>query len=172
MNDGQGLPFDPDAFMQQEVDAPMSTEVRLPPKKEYQATIGDFTSDAVEVFNFTYRNGPKTGEPGSMTKVTIPFVLNDPAVAADLDRTELKAEAQIILDIDPSTGGLDFRPDKNVTLGRLRTAVGQNNPGERWNLQMLRGAGPLIVFLDHETIKGRAGEYKVARITRFAKLST
>lgn len=168
----QGLPFDPDAFMQQEVDQPMATEVRLIPKKEYQATIDSFeAAKAFEVFDFTYKKGPRTGEQGSMTKFTVPFVLNDPQVAADLGRDTLKASAQIILDIDPATGGLDWGPDKNVELGRLRAAVNQNQPGQKWTPAMLMGAGPLMVYVDHEEIKGRSGAYKVARVTRFAKLS-
>lgn len=36
-------------------------------------------------------------------------------------------------------GTLDMRKGKNVALGRLREAVGQNNPDQRWNPNMLIG---------------------------------
>ena len=60
--------FDPDAFMQQQVGDAMSTAVRLIPEKEYQAMVGDFTKDAFEQIDFTYKKGKRAGQEGSMTK--------------------------------------------------------------------------------------------------------
>lgn len=173
MNDQTtGLPFDPEAFMAQTVDAPMDTERPLIPKKEYQAMIDTFeAAKAFEVIPFTYKSGPRAGQPGSMTKFTVPFVLNAPDVALELGRDPLICRAQIILDIDPTTGLLDWGKGKNIDLGRLRSAVGQNNPGQQWAPSHLIGAGPLMVFVDHEEITGKSGKYKVDRVTRFAKLN-
>ena len=78
--------FDPDAFMQQQVGDAMSTTVRLIPEKEYQAMVGDFTKDAFEQIDFTYKKGKRAGQEGSMTKFACPFILQDELVKADLGR--------------------------------------------------------------------------------------
>lgn len=170
-NSGTGLPFDPDSFMQQNVDAPMATSVRLIPEKEYPAMIGDFTSEAFQQIDFTYKKGKRAGQPGTMTKFSIPFILQDEAVKADLGREELVVYCELNLDIDPATGALDFGPDKNVRLGQLRQAVGQNAAGP-WSPASLKGAGPLMVAVKHETVyKGEPNEFKRATVARFVKLA-
>ena len=163
--------FDPDAFMQQQVGDAMSTAVRLIPEKEYQAMVGDFTKDAFEQIDFTYKKGKRAGQEGSMTKFACPFILQDELVKADLGRDELIAYCEFLLDVDPNTGGLDWGQDKNVQLGRLREAVNQNNKGEVWSPAMLRGAGPLMVAVKHDTVyKGEPNEFKRAVVARFSRL--
>ena len=44
--------FDPDSFMQHNVDQPLETKYVLVPQGEYVATIDDFTSEAFERINF------------------------------------------------------------------------------------------------------------------------
>lgn len=157
--------FDPDLFMQQQVDQPLETEFRLCPEGEYQAMIGDFTSEAFEQIDFQYKRGPNAGQPGTMTKFSCPFVISDSRLAAELGRDTATVMRQIILDIAPD-GGLDFGPNKNVPLGQIRNAVGQNNPGP-WQISQLRGAGPVMVRVVHRSGKRNDGsDWKNAEVDR------
>src|SRR5580765_1760999 len=81
--------FDPEAFMSQTIDAPLETEFLTVPAGEYTATIDDFTSEAFEQINFEYKKGPRAGTPGTMTKFSLPFVIQDEQVKQDLGRDKL-----------------------------------------------------------------------------------
>lgn len=146
--------FDPDTFMQQTVDQPLDTEYFKCPEGEYPAMIGEITSQNFETFDFTYRNGPQAGQPGSMTKLNIPFVINDDKLKAATGRDQIIVNKQIILDL--KDGALDFGKNRNVELGRVRQAVGQNNPGP-WTFANLSGAGPVMVRVEHRTFKRKDG---------------
>ena len=41
-----------------------------------------------------------------------------------------------------------FGSNKNVKLGRLREALGQNKNGQAWSFGMLKGAGPIKVSIE------------------------
>lgn len=162
--------FDPDTFMQQTVDQPLETEFKLCPVGEYSAMIYDFDSSAFEKYDFEYQKGNRAGQPGTMTKFSCPFVINDEAAKAAIGRDQVIVTKQIILDIDDN-GGLDFGTNKNVPLGQIREAVGQNVPGA-WSVSQLRGAGPCMVKVEHITFKRKDGsEGKRAEVTRVVKIS-
>jgi hypothetical protein len=165
------MSFNPDTFMEQNVDQPLETEYVLVPQGEYVAVIDDFTSDAFERIDFDYKKGPRAGTPGTMTKFTIPFVINDEAVKAELQRDKVVVTKQLILDLDEN-GALDFGKNRNIDLGRIRAAVGQNNAGEAWSVAKLRGAGPVMVKVVHvdferkDKTKGKRAE--IERVVRIA----
>lgn len=162
--------FNPDEFMKMTVDSPMETDYQLAPEGTFVGTVGDFDSKAIQKFDFVYQKGPKAGEAGSMTKFTCPFVTQDPAILAVMEgRQTVTLESQLTLDRTP-TGALDFGKDRNVRLGRLRAALGQNNPGP-WDISQLRGAGPLLFKVKHEEYETKDGEKrKVARVVDFAPM--
>jgi hypothetical protein len=148
----------------------METEMRLVPPGEYTAMVADFDKTAFEVIDFTYKSGERAGTPGQMTKFTVPFSINDPKIQEALGREKATVTKQIILDF-AADGSLDFGPDKNLDLGRLRAAVGQNTPGP-WSPAQLRGAGPLMVKVEHREFKRRDGSQgKGAEVTRTVKIS-
>jgi hypothetical protein len=161
--------FDPELFMQQNVDQPLETEYKLCPVGEYEAMIGDFTSDAFETFEFEYKKGARAGQQGSMTKFNCPFIISDAKVQKELGRDSTTVTQQIILDIG-TDGGLDFGPNKNVALGRIRNAVGQNAAGP-WQIAKLRGCGPVMVKITHVKFKRKDGtEGERAEIDRVAPI--
>jgi len=161
--------FDAAAFMTSTIDAPMETEYQICPEGTYQAMIGDFDETAVERVEFEYKRGPKAGQPGSMVKFNCPFTVQDPVILAQMGRDNVRVDWQLILDAN-ELGQLDFGKDRNVKLGQLRAAVGQNQAGP-WSIMNLRGAGPLMVKVSHETFKRNDGsEGKAARVTRVASL--
>lgn len=161
--------FDAAAFMQSTVDQPMETEYQLVPEGKYRAMVADFDETAVELVEFTFKKGPNAGQPGSMVKFNVPFSLDDDALKAQMQRTEIRSEMQLILDRD-ATGQLDWGKDRNVKLGQLRAAVNQNNPGP-WSIFNLRGAGPLYVQVAHEEFDRKDGtKGKAARVVKVAKI--
>jgi hypothetical protein len=163
------MSFDPDTFMQQTVDAPLATEYVLAPQGEYLASIDDFESDAIEQIHFDYKKGPRAGTPGTMTKLTLPFIINDDTVKASLGRDKVVVSKQLILDIDEK-GDLDYATGRNVELGRIRDAVGQNGNGP-WSISQLRGAGPVMVKVVHIEFERRDGtKGKRAEIERVVRV--
>lgn len=165
------MDFDADQFMTETVDQPLETEFKLCPTGEYRAMIDTFTSEAIENFDFEYKRGPQAGQPGSMKKFTCPFVIDDAAAAAILNRDRVIVTKQMILDIDKDTGRLDFGTNKNIELGRIRDAVGQNNPGP-WTIGNLRGAGPVMVKVEHVDFERKdKTKGKRAEVTRVVKIS-
>lgn len=162
--------FDPDTFMQQNVDQPLETEYVLVPQGEYVARIGDFTSDAFERIDFDYKRGARAGTPGVMHKFNCPFIIQDEAVKAELQRDEVTIFKQIILDLNDD-GGLDFGKNRNIDLGRIRAAVGQNDAGP-WSIARLRGAGPVMVKVVHVDFerkdKTRGKRAEIERVVRIA----
>lgn len=144
--------FDPETFMQQTIDAPLETEYALVPEGEYRATIDDFTSEAFEQIDFTYKKGQRAGQPGTMTKFSCPFVIQDDAVKAEMGRDKVVVTKQINLDFD-ETGGIAKGKNRNIELGRVMSACGLNAQGS--SVSQLRGAGPVMVKVVH-----REGERK------------
>lgn len=162
--------FNADDFMNETVDQPLETEFKLCPAGEYPAMIDDFGSDAVENFEFEYKRGPRAGEQGSMKKLTIPFVIQDEKAKAELNRDKVVVTKQLILDVD-AAGRLDFGTNKNIALGQVRNAVGQNNPGP-WSIGNLKGAGPVMVKVEHINFDRKDGtKGKRAEVTRVVRLS-
>ena len=82
--------------------------------------------------------------PGVVIDIT--YALQAPDVAARLGRELLTVRQGIFADLTPA-GDFDMAKGKNVQLNRVRAAVGQNEAGKPWNLEMLQGAGPLKVHV-------------------------
>lgn len=163
------MPFDPETFMNQTVDQSFETELQLPPEGDYSMVIDDFDNKALEMIEFEYKKGARAGTKGSMLRFTVPFRITDENIKAQYDRPDgWPIPTQLILDTD-ETGGLAWGPDKNVGLGRLRTALGQNQSGAAWGLPRLRGAGPLIGRIRHVTFERKDGSKgKRAEVSSYA----
>ena len=128
--------FDPDAFAQTTIDTPMSTRYEPIPEIEYQAVVGEAK--------------PKS-TPNGNALIEVRWELDAP----DDDRAHNKRVKQTIwLDIDQN-GMLDCSKGKNVPLGRLREALGQNVG--TWNPSMLVGAVG-IVFVKDDPPKEEGGQ--------------
>lgn len=161
------MTFDPDTFMNQTVDAPVGdTTIPQCPEGEYQAMIDDFDANAFR--SFDAKEGSKNAGK-SYTVFSPPFVIQDAAVQAELERDKVVVfHKGIFLDFD-SSGALDFSKGKNVDLNRLRDAVGQNVQGP-WAFSQLKGAGPVMVKVVHEADRNDP-EKKFARVTKVVKIA-
>ena len=87
-----------------------------------------------------------------------------------MGRDKVVVFKQFILDIDEN-GALDTGKNKNIDLGRVQTAVGQQND-KPWSISKLRGAGPVMVKVVHidferkDKTKGKRAE--IERVVRIA----
>lgn len=157
------MPFDANNFMQQTVDAPMDTTIQQCPEGEFTAMIDDIDPEKA------FRSGTSEKSGKDWASFVPKFVIQDPAVAAALGREKVTVDHKgIFLDVGPD-GGLDTGKGKNVDLGRLREAVGQNNDAG-WTFGKLSGAGPVIVKVVHEPDR-KDPEKKYAKVTRVAKIA-
>lgn len=136
--------FDPDTFMQQTVDGPMSTEITKCPEGEFQFMIDDFDAKAFRIIEWPDKN---TGDQREGLIFECPCLCMDDGVKQQLGRDRVTVPVKMFIDRTPD-GKLDWGKDKNVKLGRLREAVNQNGAGP-WQTLQLRGAGPFIGRVAH-----------------------
>lgn len=120
--------FDPQAFLDATFTDANSTELIPMDEGEYPATINE-----VKVDEWAKKDGSAKG-----LKLVLTYEVLDEAQKAKTKRTKLNVRQDIMLDLAPS-GGLDMGEGKNVTLGKLRAAVGKNRPGESFSFRMLVG---------------------------------
>jgi len=155
------MSFDPNAFMQSAAD-PMPTQMNVCPEGEYPFMI-DSDPKSVAVKNIK-GVGKESGKPYDFYQMEITCLLADEAVKAKLNRAKVTVRFRVNLDIDGG-GKLEQGEGRNVGLGRLRAALGQNTPG--WKPQDLLGAGPFIGKVEHTTVK----DATYADIVRVGKVS-
>lgn len=137
--------------------APLSTEYELIREGEYQATI-----DATDVK--TWFQSGKRDDGSSYIVVNVPFVIIDEAQREQLGRTKLTARMSCFLDFD-AAGKLSADKGKNVTLGQLREALGQNND-PNWSFLSLPGSGPVKVQTKNGESKTGAKFTNITRVTK------
>lgn len=127
--------FDPEKFMNSVTEDAGSTSLTPIPTGEYTAVVDDVEWREAKT---------KAGEARMIMRVIWRITDND--LANQLDRVPTVRQ-DVWLDVDKRTGGLDFAKGKNIGVGRLREALGQNNPGQRWAPGMLKGAGPALLTI-------------------------
>lgn len=142
--------FDPDTFLNQEVTGANEVKYTPVPIGEYTAFIDDLTMDSYE----------------EQPILVLHYAILSEELKAKLGLEKPTVQDRIFLDMNED-GSIAFGPNKNVRLGRVREAVDQNNPKKKWNFNMLRGAGPVAIMVDHKFNK--AGEGPFANVTRIAK---
>lgn len=149
---GASSAFDPNVFLNQEVMGANEVKYTPVPIGEYQAYIDDLTTDSYE----------------DQPILVVHYAILSEELKATLGLEKPTVQDRIFLDMNPD-GSIAFGPNKNVRLGRTREAVGQNDPKKKWNFNMLRGAGPVAIMVEHKYNK--AGEGPFANITRVARAS-
>ena len=127
--------FDPEMFMNQQTTDSNSTTYTPVPEKELQAYIKDV----------------KAGTAGDKPVLNVTWATDDAEAREATGMDEPTVRQTIWLDLTPQ-GGLDMGKGKNVGLGKLREALGQNEPGQPWAPGMLFGQAAMI------SVKHRAGK--------------
>lgn len=122
--------FDEDVFLNTEVSDPSETKFTLAPPDDYTAYIDD---------TLVFRE--YEGQP----VCDVRFILTDvDELAKRLNMDQLFVTHSLFIDVDKQ-GRLAFGVNKNVDLGRLREALGQNKSGKPWSFQLLKGGGPIKI---------------------------
>jgi len=134
--------FDTDTFLSATTVEANATKFDPIPESDYNAVIAD-TEKAVTVRSFARKDGS-----GDMHLLEVQWIIDNPQLAEDLGRTELRSRQSIFLDID-ANGKLETGSGKNIGLVRLRDALGQNEPGQPWSPSMLRGSIPCLIKVTH-----------------------
>jgi hypothetical protein len=147
--------FDPAAFLDAVTTAASSTQALPVPVGEYTAIVKD-----VKGRTWQSKDGSASG-----LALDIVYEIDDENVKKLLERPTVTVRQSIMLDTTEQ-GTLDNGKGKNVQLGRLREAVGQNVPGQPWAPRMLVGQ-PLRVAVSHEMYN----DAPVAKVTGTLKLA-
>lgn len=146
-----GTPFSHDAFLATSVEAAMSTRPMLCPPGDYTARIAELKTRALD---------------DGRVILAVSFEVLDDAVKAATGRQKITVKRDIWLDIQD--GQLETGEGKNIDLGKLRAAVGQNQSGQPWQPMMLVGTTCRISVV-HEPGKNSDDIYD--RVKKFAALS-
>lgn len=128
--------FDLNSVLNMTMETPLSTEMIPVPEGEFVGTITKIEARMAKL------------QSGEVPTVRITWSINDPQVTAITGRETNTVPQDIFLDLTPS-GALDTAKGKNVALGRLREAVGQND-GRPWSFNKLQG-GVAKVLVTHRT---------------------
>ncbi|MDE0330988.1 MAG: hypothetical protein OXL41_03900 [Nitrospinae bacterium] len=140
--------FDPNTFMSQEVSGANEESYTPVPENDYS---GCYIKDVEPT---------KLGDSGALI---IQWIIPDEDLKKELNMEEIQCRQTCFLDLDEN-GAIEFGPNKNVRLGRLRSAVGQNT-GAAWSPAMLVGAGPCTIKVGHRYNK-ETGEGPYSEVVR------
>ncbi len=140
--------FDPDTFLSTEFSEPNETRFQPIPTMDCEASVDNI----------------KVRVAKESTIMDVWWLLHDEVLAERLGRDRLVCRQSVFLDIE--NGVIALGPNKNVQLGRLRKALGQNEGGRPWSPRMLEGAGPALVHVEQDP----NGEYP-SEVKRAAPLA-
>lgn len=148
--------FNPDVFLNQTQTGGMATHRTPIPEDEYMAFV-DSGDKAVVLRMIDIKKGDRAGQQALICDVWW-NITDEKAKAALPNRDKILCKQSFFVDLKADGQTIDNGEDKNLKLGRTRTALGQNDPNNPWAFFMLKGAGPARVKVkqrpddDDETI--------------------
>ena len=128
--------FDKETFMNAEVTGAMETNYTPVPEGEWQGYVKDL--DLREV--------------NDQPVLDLIWAIVDDRVKEQLGIDEPTVRQTLFLDVD-ANGALQFGPNKNVALGRVREVANLNDPEAAFNFRMLQGIGPFNLKIGHRVDK-------------------
>ena len=142
--------FDKEAFMNAIVEDANETKFTPVPEAEYEAYIDSVEADEIN----------------DKPVLQVDFALIDEDLKIEMNMDKVTIRKTYWLDFTEE-GALDFGKNKNIQLGLLREACGQNVAGEPWAPSMLAGQGPLLILNGHRYNKetGEGPYNNVKRVT-------
>ena len=130
--------FNPEDFMNSAAD-PLATQFETCPEGEFPFIID---SDPAQLIPKELSGtSKKTGNAYHFWQLELNCICQSDEVRQKVGRDKVVVRLRLNLDLDDN-GRLEVGPNKNVGLGQLRDALGQNTPG--WTPKNLLGAGPFI----------------------------
>lgn len=153
------LIFDPASFLMQETSDQMDTQFILIPAGEYPAMIKDVAA----------RQQQNPNDPAILwTILDVTYAIDDAGVREETQLPEPTIRQSIFLDLSEDNK-LDTGKGKNVNLGRLREAVGLNQPGQAFSFGALVGQA-CVVAVKHTPDK-KDPEITYANVNKVAALA-
>lgn len=149
------MSFDPQSFLDASITDAMDTKIIPCPQGEFLAVI-----EKIAPRQWTSGDGTKAG-----IALDVTWMIDDQGVKDFLGRDTVTVKQQVFLDITDD-GKLETGTGKNVGLGRLRDALGLNEPGKAFSFNMLPGQMAKVV-VGHRN--GKTAEDIFADITKVAK---
>lgn len=119
--------FDPEQFLNQKTEGALDTQLIPVPEGEWSAQIEEITPRVIT---------DKNGEERALLNIT--WNVMDQEVAQQTSRDRNTVRQAVFLDLKDD-GSLDMGKGKNVQLGQLREALGQNNPKKAWKPADMQG---------------------------------
>lgn len=148
--------FSPDQFLDMPIEGSNDTKIVPVPVGEYTAVAED-----VKVRQWQAKDDPSK----SGLALDIVWNVDDAGLRELLGREKITCKQGIMLDLTDS-GSIDMGKGRNIGLGRLREALGLNEPGQPFSFTMIPGR------LAKVSIKHRVHEEDVfAEVKGVAKLS-
>ncbi len=157
------MAFDPNAFMQAAAD-PMPTQMEVIREGEFPFVMdGD---NKMLIPKNLKGVSAKTGNAYDFWQIELVALCQDEGEKQRLGRQKLPVRMRINLDLDPNNGSLVVGTNKNVALGKLREALGQNKPG--WSPSALLNAGPFIGKVAHTNGSDGSTYADIVRVTKIS----
>jgi len=126
------MPLNTEEFLQTTTESALDDHLEPCPAGEWLAITG-----APAVYDFVYSKGDHQGETGY--RMSMKYTIQDQAVKDHCERDTVSVTQSILLDLTEDGSGLDMGKGKNIGLGQLRAALGQNVAGQDWSPAMLEG---------------------------------
>jgi len=122
------MSFDADTFLNSTVSGSNSTKIIPCPQGDWFAVI-----EKVGARQIQQDGGARTS-----IVLDVTWLVEDDNAKAQAGRDNLSVRQSVFLDLDAS-GGIDVAEGKNVGLGRLREALGLNDPSVAFSFNQLPG---------------------------------
>lgn len=122
--------FNAEQFLNTTQTAANATKLDPIPAGVYKAVSQPITRESFD--DYDIKNGPRAGTKGY--SLNISWKLDDEAAGEYNGRLAFQ---RCFLDITPDGNGLDMGKGKNIDLGKVREALGQNADGQPWQPSML-----------------------------------
>ncbi len=150
--------FNADTFLEQTVTGASETKYPVIPAGEYPAISKSITA----------REMPNLKEPekGAYTVLDITWAIDDAGVKEETGLDAPTCRQSVFLELE--NGLLDMREKKNVPLGRLREALGLNDPDKPFSFNDLVGQ-PAIVRIE-QSPNAKDPENPYSNVTKVAQV--
>ena len=158
------MAFDAEKFLNQTVNAPMSTITVACPEGEFKA----FVDDGDKAVTFREGGHDRNGNELSPQCVVLFAIMGDQMPNQILKRDKVLVPMNCWLDLSDDGNSLDMSEGKNVSLGRLRKALDQNEGA--WNPLMMKGKGPVMIKVGQRSDRNEPTQ-KYAEVTRISKIT-
>ena len=144
--------FNADAFLNTEITGEMDTKMIPIPDGDFNAQVAKVAFREV-----TQKDGVKR----AIMDVTWDII--DEGVKKETKLEKPMARQSVFLDLNEQ-GGLDMGKGRNIQLGRLREAVGQNRSGKAWSPANL--TGQMAVVSIKQRIEGEDIYSDIKKVTK------